>query len=130
VSEHRTARETLIHHLQDRVDGLRDGGFSETFIGPIEAAIAALRAAPAPTGDYSKAEQDCRGCMGPCGRCHESDGAAPAPEGETPCMDRVCKLFKASGVCCPDDECDIETGARSSADYAPASPGPTPEGES
>jgi hypothetical protein len=47
----RTARETLIHRLQDRIDGLRDGGFSETFIEPIESALAALRAAPAPTVD-------------------------------------------------------------------------------
>jgi hypothetical protein len=35
-----------------------------------------LRAAPAPEGetpdgDYSDTERDCRGCMGPCGRCHE-----------------------------------------------------------
>jgi hypothetical protein len=61
--------------------------------------LAALRAAPAPTGDYSKVEQDCRGCMGPCGRCHELDGAAPAPEGETPTVeDREQALNIAIGL--------------------------------
>ena len=25
-----------------------------------------------PSGDYTPTEQDCRGCMGPCGRCHEA----------------------------------------------------------
>jgi len=30
------------------------------------------RYAQAGTGEYTYVEQACRGCMGPCGRCHES----------------------------------------------------------
>jgi hypothetical protein len=86
-SEQRTARETLEQAFragfaacQDNTD--KYGEYNGDSIEEEFAAFAAsLRAAPAPTGDYSAIEQDCRGCMGPCGRCHES-GAAPAPEPE------------------------------------------------
>jgi hypothetical protein len=100
-SEQRTARETLIEQEKQRwaawdsalaclhgasllfANGDTADGQDELRKGI--AALTALRAAPAPTGDYSKVEQDCRGCMGPCGRCHELDGAAPAPEPEHVC---------------------------------------------
>jgi hypothetical protein len=89
-SEQRTARETLEQAFragfaacQDNTD--KYGEYNGDSIEEEFAAFAAsLRAAPAPTGDYSAIEQDCRGCMGPCGRCHES-GAAPAPEPEHVC---------------------------------------------
>jgi hypothetical protein len=43
---------------------------------PGPAPVCPTCAAPAPEGetpdgDYSDTERDCRGCMGPCGRCHE-----------------------------------------------------------
>jgi hypothetical protein len=52
---------------------------------PGPAPVCPTCAAPAPEGetpdgDYSDTERDCRGCMGPCGRCHE----APASPGPTP----------------------------------------------
>jgi hypothetical protein len=120
-SEQRTARETLIDKVRRDIGTVRSVAqrrsnpdrdhrmMIDRLIQWEDELLAALRAAPAPTGDYSKVEQDCRGCMGPCGRCHESDGAAPAPEGET--IDVV-------------DAYDVKIAEISQ----PASPAPTPEG--